>query len=162
MTKANVFFIILAVLWMGVIFYPSSKTQEESEAYSDNIEMAIGQVTVDGFENQTTDEQAIYVRDNRVFIRKAAHVLEFTILCVLLFLGLSGRLKIWLRLLISGGGAILYAISDEVHQYFVPGRSGLVSDVLIDSIGVGIAVGVLTVIFLIKWKLKTAKQLKNS
>jgi len=32
--------------------------------------------------------------------------------------------------------AIIYAISDEVHQLFVPGRSGTISDVLIDLIGI--------------------------
>ena len=36
---------------------------------------------------------------------------------------------------------IAYAISDEVHQHFVPGRVGSPVDVLIDSVGV--AVGVL-------------------
>ena len=30
----------------------------------------------------------------------------------------------------------LYAISDELHQYFVPGRSGEIKDVLLDSSGV--------------------------
>ena len=30
---------------------------------------------------------------------------------------------------------VLYAISDEVHQYFVPGRAMMATDVLIDSIG---------------------------
>lgn len=30
---------------------------------------------------------------------------------------------------------ILYAISDEVHQLFVPGRGGQVRDVIIDSAG---------------------------
>ena len=30
---------------------------------------------------------------------------------------------------------ILYAISDEIHQLFVPGRSGQVSDVLLDTLG---------------------------
>lgn len=30
---------------------------------------------------------------------------------------------------------ILYAISDEIHQIFVPGRSGEIRDVVIDSSG---------------------------
>ena len=30
---------------------------------------------------------------------------------------------------------MIYAISDEIHQLFVPGRSGQVRDVLIDSAG---------------------------
>ena len=33
--------------------------------------------------------------------------------------------------------AILYAITDEIHQSFVPGRTALLSDVVIDSIGAG-------------------------
>ncbi|MGV8147186.1 MAG: VanZ family protein [Alkaliphilus sp.] len=36
---------------------------------------------------------------------------------------------------------VLYAISDETHQIFVPGRSAQVSDILIDSVGA--AVGIL-------------------
>ena len=30
---------------------------------------------------------------------------------------------------------VIYAISDEIHQLFVPGRAGQVRDVLIDSAG---------------------------
>lgn len=33
--------------------------------------------------------------------------------------------------------AVLYAISDEVHQSFVPGRTATIQDVIIDSVGVG-------------------------
>lgn len=35
--------------------------------------------------------------------------------------------------------SIAFAISDEWHQSFVPGRSSLVSDILIDSLGIAIA-----------------------
>lgn len=35
--------------------------------------------------------------------------------------------------------SVFYAISDEWHQSFVPGRSPLLSDVFIDSSGIGIA-----------------------
>jgi len=31
---------------------------------------------------------------------------------------------------------ILYAVSDEVHQLFIPGRGGQFKDVIIDSAGV--------------------------
>lgn len=47
-----------------------------------------------------------------------------------------------------GIGALLYsrdlcsyAISDEVHQLFVPGRGRQVKDVIIDSAGAGVRVG---------------------
>ena len=38
--------------------------------------------------------------------------------------------------LISFGISVLYAASDELHQYFVPGRHASVLDVLLDSVGV--------------------------
>jgi VanZ family protein len=67
-------------------------------------------------------------------LRKLAHAAEFAVLGVLL-LRATGR----------AGSAfaigVLYAISDEVHQSFVPGRLGSPIDVAIDAAGV--AVGVL-------------------
>ena len=35
---------------------------------------------------------------------------------------------------ISIGG--VYAIIDEIHQYFIPGRSSMITDVGIDTLGV--------------------------
>ena len=35
--------------------------------------------------------------------------------------------------------AILYGISDEIHQFFVPGRDSAISDILIDSSGILLA-----------------------
>lgn len=42
----------------------------------------------------------------------------------------------------------LYGITDEIHQLFVPGRSGQVKDVIID--GAGSIVGILVYVFLNK------------
>ncbi len=39
---------------------------------------------------------------------------------------------------------VLYAITDEIHQTFVPGRSGRVTDVLIDAAGAAVGVLVMT------------------
>lgn len=39
--------------------------------------------------------------------------------------------------IISAGLALLYALSDEYHQTFVPGRNGTLVDVGIDAVGVG-------------------------
>jgi VanZ family protein len=35
---------------------------------------------------------------------------------------------------------ILYAISDEVHQIFIPGRSGEIRDVIMDIVGSSVGV----------------------
>ena len=48
-------------------------------------------------------------------------------------------------------GSFIYACSDEVHQLLVPGRSGQICDVLLDTIGA--CIGVLLFTFIIrKWK----------
>jgi VanZ family protein len=35
---------------------------------------------------------------------------------------------------------VLYAVSDEIHQLFVPGRAGQIRDVLIDACGVFVGI----------------------
>jgi VanZ family protein len=52
--------------------------------------------------------------------------------------GAYGYRSIVLALLIC----VLYAISDEVHQLFVPGRGGQVKDIIIDSAGATVGIGV--------------------
>ena len=51
---------------------------------------------------------------------------------------------------------VIYAISDEIHQLFVPGRAGQVRDVLIDSAGslLGIIIVMAFVKILIKFNKK--------
>jgi len=41
---------------------------------------------------------------------------------------------------------VLYAASDEIHQLFIAGRSGEVRDVLIDSAGASIGIGIWMVV----------------
>ena len=67
-------------------------------------------------------------------LRKIAHACEFAVLGALLLRALRDE-----RAAFAAG--VTYAISDEVHQLFVPGRVGSPLDVAIDSAGV--AVGVL-------------------
>lgn len=61
-------------------------------------------------------------------LRKIAHVVEFAILGALLARALPE-----LHAFIAGVG---YAAFDEIHQHFVPGRTGTVQDVAIDTVGV--------------------------
>ena len=83
------------------------------------------------------------------FVRKTAHVTEYAILALLLWRALqkpgsrrgdeadSSKPKPW-RWPVAWGAfalAVLYAITDEFHQSFVPSRTGHSLDVLIDSCG---------------------------
>lgn len=51
------------------------------------------------------------------------------------------------RICISSVLGIIYATSDEIHQYFVPGRACRMGDVFIDTLGVLLGI---TIILLIK------------
>jgi VanZ family protein len=62
-------------------------------------------------------------------LRKLAHVTEYAILGGLL-------LRAVRHPGLALGLAVLYAVSDEIHQSFVEGRHGAPLDVLIDTVGV--------------------------
>lgn len=67
-------------------------------------------------------------------VYKLAHLIVFSILGVLVAGGTrhlnTSRAAWWGWVIV-----VLYAISDEIHQSFVPGRTPLVTDVAIDSLG---------------------------
>lgn len=71
--------------------------------------------------------------------RKGAHVVEYAVLTVLAFrfFQLSFyREALGRVLLLSALFALTYGATDELHQYFVPGRGARFSDVVIDGLGV--------------------------
>jgi len=76
-----------------------------------------------------------------VFVRKAAHFTEYALLGISMFLYVIECLRerkrpvggAWYVIVWAAG--TFYAATDEFHQLFVPGRSGQISDVLIDSAG---------------------------
>ncbi|UQZ75966.1 hypothetical protein C2I17_16205 [Niallia circulans] len=90
--------------------------------------------------------------------RKAGHVIGYCLLTLLLFLTLM-QTKIkrpWVYLL-SGALSIAYALTDEWHQSFVPGRTGHWQDaIIIDGTGVilGLVIGFIGTIFFKKRKTK--------
>lgn len=75
---------------------------------------------------------------------KVLHLIEYAFLYVLMLRALTSgktpsKKSYSVALLIT----ILYAISDEMHQTFVPTREGTVRDVIIDSIGAISMMGIL-------------------
>lgn len=73
--------------------------------------------------------------------RKVAHVVEYGILALLVARALTGIgwaiRRVWAVGLLA---CVLFAVSDEVHQSFVPGRFGKVRDVALDSLGAALAI----------------------
>jgi VanZ family protein len=66
-------------------------------------------------------------------LRKLAHGAEYAVLGGLLLRALARPLPAFAL-------GVLYAVTDEVHQHFVPGRNGAPVDVAIDAVGVALGV----------------------
>lgn len=74
------------------------------------------------------------------YIRKLAHFTAYLILGVLVYNLLLCYFTNKKSLILSLIICLLYAISDEIHQMFVPGRAGQIRDVLIDFSGTTLGV----------------------
>ncbi len=76
-----------------------------------------------------------------LILRKVAHAAEYALLTLLWAWALRPATR-W-NVVAAAVLALLYAASDEYHQTFVEGRTGVVTDVLVDSLGVAVAVALL-------------------
>lgn len=128
---------ILAVCWMVVIFSFSARTAELSTQDSTTVGMWLGKVFVPGFSEWDEQKQTEFADKIDHPVRKAAHASEYAVLGFLLAGGISDSSKKRLYCIgVPWAFGVAYAVSDELHQIFVPGRSGQATDVMIDSLGV--------------------------
>ena len=77
-----------------------------------------------------------------VVLRKLGHVTGYALLAFAWWRAFRGLLHPGHRfaaLIAAGGVTLTYAITDEIHQTFVSGRSGTPVDVLVDSVGIAAA-----------------------
>ena len=138
--------LILIILWMGVIFSFSSDDADKSTIKSDGV---IIKITETALNKKLSDkEKKEYTTKYIVPVRKSAHFTLYFILGILVFLFVKEFTVISYKVvLISVIVVLLYSISDEVHQLFVPGRSGEVLDVMIDTMGGFISCNILYLIY---------------
>lgn len=122
----------LVLIWMCVIFYFSSRPIVESHAQSYFVLEAINKVLkILGIHSRIVNDALNFI------LRKTAHVSEYAILGVLMYMAfLTSNIRIKKAIFIySLLGCILYAATDEIHQLYVQGRSACLADVIIDSSG---------------------------
>lgn len=137
-SKSRIVFALLTAAVMVCIFLFSCENADESSDTSGIIVNLILNVFYRDFDSMTLAEQAETMSQISHIIRKTAH---FTIYAAL---GFFSSFTVGQRKLFSKGslGVVLfcfaYAVSDEIHQYFVPGRACMFTDMLIDT-GGGIA-----------------------
>jgi VanZ family protein len=132
------------IVWMLVIFILSAQNGPESTQLSDRVaEIIIEKINMLVPLNIDITTATVFVKYSRILLRKIAHITEYFILGLLVMNAMKAsnvpKSKAFILSLVI---CILYAVSDEVHQYFVPCRGAQVSDVLIDSIGAIAGIGI--------------------
>lgn len=127
------------LLWMGIIFYLSAQPAKESSELS-SVVMNWLLVLV---ENWLAVDESFF----HFVVRKGAHLSAYFILAVLTMFAVETsfsqkRIQAGVVFVIC----VLYAMSDELHQLFVPGRSGQISDVGIDAVGAILGIGIYIIV----------------
>ncbi len=133
----------IVLLWMAVavlmatIFWFSSQPGTQSNHVSEGLSKRFVE------QNPTTKALTDNHKENKIvtvngFFRKYAHYMVFLLLGIAVSLALRssfGAMRTPVVWAIALGFCLLYAVSDEIHQHFVPERSAQLTDVLIDFCG---------------------------
>ncbi len=150
MTKSRKIYVTIS--WISVaacmvaIFCLSAQTASDSAELSGSFIRAIFQL--------------IGIELKQEGIRTVAHMLEFMGLSLLVFNATYATWEKKTTPLIAFAGTVLYAITDEIHQIFVPGRAFQISDILVDSTGA--LIGVIASFIVLKIILYIMKRRKTN
>jgi len=122
-------------IWMFLIFRLSSQGASESNGLS----LGITDWIYSFFAGSASfDMEAV-----NHFVRKGAHFSAYLILALLTSNALRKTgFPGWRNFVMAFAICAMYAVSDEIHQLFIPGRSGQPLDVLIDSSGAAAGLGI--------------------
>lgn len=147
--------IILLMLTFIQIFSFSNQNGTESSGISKKVTTAITK-NVKKIKSLDKKEQEHVLEKIEKIIRKLAHFSIYMVVGILMMSLMSTYpIKQIDRIATSLITGILYASSDEIHQIFIPMRSAMITDVLIDTLGV--ATGIILVILVLK--LRKLKQI---
>ena len=128
---------VAVAAWMVVIFNFSAQSGPESGRVSQEVT----EVIVETIEKVVPEAQFEPVDLHRK-VRKGAHFINFMILGI--FVSNALLVSKWggwrKRALLAFLIAFCYALFDEGHQYFVPGRGAQFSDVLVDTMGAAVGI----------------------
>jgi hypothetical protein len=140
----HIVFPLLIVALMVFIFCMSAQPADESAMTSGEFTRFIAKMLLSNFTDYSDAMQNKILHGMSFIVRKTAHFTEYACLG---FLGYIWLHRIRLGWLYTIGAAVLYAVTDEIHQIFTPGRSCELRDVLVD--GSGACFGIVTAFVLL-------------
>ena len=146
-------FLPLAV--MMIIIYAFSAMQGDESSRTSGVFLKALMKFAEELTHKGFTEKA--AESLHLIIRKCAHFTEYAMLGACAMYALKNGLgfferHVGLSVLFAEIFCALYATTDEIHQYFVPGRYGTPGDVLIDSCGA--ITGILLFAAIVKARLK--------
>ena len=152
---------IIIILWMAFIFSMSAKNSTQSSSISGGFTYKILSMFFAQFRSIDKTTQDSIVEGLQFVVRKGAHFTAYAILGGLCFADLRvlDKFKLKINFIIALVMSALYAASDELHQYFVPGRSCEIRDVMIDSLG---ALTGITVVIIFSKLIEKIKQIRTA
>ena len=155
-------FRILILIWMIVLFLFSNDNAEVSDNKSSKIAEQVVEIITT---NETPPaKKAELVKKINPIVRKIAHFSLYALggLLIMSYIDLY-NLNDFEKIILSFIAGGMYAGFDETHQMFIPGRTKLLTDVIIDSLGVltGIVFYLICREIYKRIKNKKEKKLKN-
>lgn len=132
---------------MGLIFSFSNDTGVESTKKSDGFIIKVVENVLR--KDLSSVEKEKWINCLVVPVRKVAHIGVYFVLGILICSFISEFMIVnYKTIILAIIITFLYACSDEVHQLMIAGRSGQISDVIIDTIGA--SVGVISFSFIVR------------
>ncbi len=127
-------FLILSLFWLGTIFSFSLQPADESGDASKGFGRMLVELVAPEWSDELDEMSPAQLEHWNHVLRKCAHFTEYLILGVLVTSTLY-HMSVHRKVLAGIGLCGIAAAIDETIQLFVPGRSGQVSDVLLDCFG---------------------------
>ena len=148
----RIILIVLIVGWMFTIFDFSADDGEDSQSLSDKITIKVVHMIKPSYNSMPKQEQKDLFNRVSFIVRKIGHLGEYGILGLLvtgllLTFDKIRAIKLKWIVLIATLWCTVYAVTDEVHQLFVHGRSAKIGDVFVDMFGGFLAAVILVAIW---------------
>lgn len=146
---------IIAIPWLAaaiimiVIFKFSAQPAEQSNEVSRGVTEKIVN-TLPNTKDIPVEKKNEIIKELNESIRKYAHFALYLLLGILIMVAMKfsfpnkSLLYLWIISILI---CLIYSVSDEVHQLFVPGRGCQIKDVLIDTSGALAGSGIIRLLF---------------
>lgn len=157
----RILFAILIILNCLTIFYFSNQIADNSSKQSSTIVEIISNI-IPCIKNMEEEQKTILKEEILTpIVRKSAHFSIYAMLGLLTtnFMLTIENKKMSKRAIFALIFCTLYAITDEFHQKFIPGRSAELRDVLIDTSGAMLGILLTIAVTLLTRKIKNRKEM---